>query len=159
MTAAKRPTATITDLELEQAAHLTLPDAATALGIGSTATVRLLYQKRSVPRVERRPGELAEYHTRAEYRTNGKYVKADNTVLGLRNDGGRVKIFWDAMDENMANRLGLSQTCRDLGTPKCLACELGDDKCLDDCDFKCGKCEFEQRCPCSLCGWLRRQEE
>jgi len=161
MTAAKRPTATITDLELEQAAHLTLPDAATALGIGSTATVRLLYEKRGIPRVERRPGELAEYHTRAEYRTNGKYklsTDADsNAVPGIRN-GKRVKEFWDTMDANMANRIGLNHVCRQFGTEHCLKyCEL--EIALPDCNLLCHKCEFEQRCPCSLCGWLARQEE
>jgi len=156
LTAAKRAITTITDLELEQAAHLTYRDAADTLGIGSTATIRLLYKTRGIPRVERRPGELAEYHTRAQYKTDGERKR--NGTLGLKSNGEYVEVFWAEMDEEMAKRLGLSRTCRDLGTEHCLKhCEL--EIALPNCDFKCGKCEFEQKCPCSLCGWLRRQEE
>jgi len=155
MTAAKRAIEDITDAELAEVSHLTYRDAADTLGI-CTATVRLLYKKRGIPRIKRRPGELAEYHTRAPYKLGAERKR--NGTLGLKSNGEYVGIFWDAMDEEMAKQLGLSQTCRDLGTEHCLnRCEL--EIALLDCDSNCGKCEFEQKCPCSLCGWLRRQEE
>jgi len=156
MTAAKRAITTITDAELAEVSHLTYRDAADTLGIGSTATVRLLYQKRGVPRIERRPGELAEYHTRAPYKLSAERKR--NGTLGLKSNGEYVEVFWSVMDEEMAKRLGLSRTCRDLGTPHCLKhCEL--EIALPNCDFKCGSCEYEQKCPCSLHDWLKRQEE
>ena len=161
MVAAKRPTASITDAELAEVSHLTLRDAAVSLGIGSTETVQRLYKKRGVPRSTRKRGEMADYHTRAQYKTgderNRRETVNDNP-LGLKSDGGRVAIFWDTMTEDTAGRMGLLQACRDLGTEQCLVCDLGESKCLDDCDFKCGSCEHERVCPCSLFSWLARQE-
>ena len=160
MVAAKRPTASITNTELVEVAHLTYRDAALALGIGSMATVRLLYQKRGVPRTKRKRGELADYHTRAQYKTGEERQggTVGNNPLGLKPDGSRVAQFWATMSEDMANRLGLSRACRDLGTEECLVCDLGEGQCLDDCDFKCNSCEYETVCPCSLYSWLKRQE-
>ena len=161
MVAAKRATAGITDDELRAVAELTYRDAAAAIGV-SSATVRDLYRKRGVPRANRKRGEMANYHTRAQYKTgderNRRETVNDNP-LGLKSDGGRVAIFWDTMSEDMAGQMGLAQACRDLGTEICLACELGEQRCLDDCDFKCGSCEYETVCPCSLWNYMRRQHE
>ena len=160
MVAAKRATAGITDDELRAVAELTYRDAAAAIGV-SSATVRDLYRKRGVPRANRKRGEMANYHTRAQYKTgderNRRETVNDNP-LGLKSDGGRVAIFWDTMSEDMAGQMGLAQACRDLGTEICLACELGEQRCLDDCDMRCGKCNYEERCPCSLRSWRGRQK-
>ena len=160
MTAAKRATATITDAELIEVASLTYREAADALGIGSTATIRLLYQSRGVHRPYRAPGELAPNHTRAKYRQNGSRRKAvdgnNNAVPGIHN-GARVKLVWDTMDAGLADLLGLTYVCRQFGTEHCLKhCEL--QIAVPDCDLLCHKCEFEQRCPCSLWSYRRRRQ-
>ena len=157
MTAAKRAIASITDAELEQVATLTYREAADALGVGSSATVRLLYQTRGVHRPYRAPGALAPNHTRAKYRKNGakKSTDADsNAIPGIR-DGKRIRQVWDTLDKDMANLLGLSYVCRQFGTEHCLKdCEL--EIARHDCDLLCHKCEFERECPCSLYNWRRR---
>jgi len=124
--------------------------------------VRDLYRRRGIPRANRKRGEMADYHTRAQYKTgderNRRETVNDNP-LGLKSDGGRVAIFWDTMSEDMAGQMGLSQACRDLGTEICLHCELGEQRCLDDCDMRCGKCDYETACPCSLYAWRARRDD
>ena len=159
MTAARRATAGITNAELEAVAHLTLLDAASVLGVGSPATVRLLYKSRGVHRLHRRPGEMAEYKTRATYtKGNGRGTRMTGTI-GLYGDEQRVRMFWDPLTEDMGKVLGLRHVCPDLGTAQCLECELGEGQCLDDCDCQCQKCDYEQECPCSLWSWQARQEK
>ena len=81
----------------------------------------------------------------------------DESTIGIMENGKRVKVFWDEMDEDTAAKLSLNYACRDLGTEKCLSCELGEAKPLDDCDFDCRHCEYETTCPCSLYSWRARQ--
>lgn len=162
MTAAKRPVAGITNLELEQVAHLTYQDAANIIGVAAS-TIRDLYQTRGVIRKYRRPGQIAEYRTRAPYPENhgrkGVMSGSEGGVLGLYGNGDRVKMFWAEMDEAMAKRLGLEYACPCLGMEECLTtCELGEDCCLDGCDFKCNRCRYETVCPCLRYSWQARQK-
>ena len=96
MVAAKRATKDITDAELVEVAGLTYRDAALALNVGSMATVRLLYQKRGIPRAKRRPGEMADYHTRAPYKVGNERNRREtvnDNPLGLKSDGGHVYVY------------------------------------------------------------------
>ena len=174
MTAAKRATATITDAELEAVGHLTYRDAAAALGVGSSATARALYRTRGVARVERQPGEIAAYRTRASYRRNRrKEASMGGNVLGLMQNGDRVKAFWDRLDETMAKRYGMTHACPDVGTMECMDCEHGEGRCecpapvfvtgkdgVEDKksrDYCCHVCPHEEECPCSFHSWQLRQ--
>lgn len=152
----KRPLDTITDAELEAVKHLTFADARARLGIGGGDTLKRLYIQRGIDYVKRRPGQMADYNTRQPYQ-RGKNGRSKNQgVIGLFGDGQRVAMIWETMDEGMAQMLGLSYACPELGTMDCLDCAHGPAR-PDECDYWCHRCEHEESCPCSRQGWEGRR--
>ena len=90
----------------------------------------------------------------------GAYNYKVNRVPGVSSNGvERTSILWAPMTPRVARDLGLSHSCRDLGTDGCLDC--AEEVVGESCQFLCEDCEHRQMCPCSLIGWEARapQEE
>ena len=88
----------------------------------------------------------------------GPYRFKGTRIIGLERNGvERTSIMWSQMTASVAHNLGLTNTCRDMGTEMCLNCEeqIANVKCR----FECEVCEHVARCPCSLIGWKRRTLE
>ena len=83
-------------------------------------------------------------------------------VPGIRLDGTFISRYWDNIDDlPESGRLvsGFRATCPDVGTMKCLSCDLGLDRYLDVCDMSCRVCAGKKVCPCSRIGYERRRKE
>ena len=82
---------------------------------------------------------------------NYKFRKS--RIIGLDSRGvEHTNIIWAPMTASVSRNLGLSHSCRDLGTATCLDCteQIADESC----QFLCEDCELE--CPCSLISWEAR---
>jgi len=84
-----------------------------------------------------------------------RYQFKDSRIIGLDSLGvERTSILWSQMTPSVARNLGLSHSCRDLGTDGCLDCT--EEVIGESCQFLCEYCEHRQECPCSLIGWEAR---